>query len=549
MSEAETKQGSWWRRGVVYQVYIRSFADSTGNGTGDINGLRSRLSYLSDLGIDAIWVNPWYLSPLADGGYDVADYYTINPMFGTNDDADALISEAHAHGIRVIVDMVPNHTSDQHNWFRQAVSAPAGHPSRNRYHIMDGRGADGSEPPNNWTSVFGGPAWTRLADGQWYLHLFAPEQPDLNWASSEVRSEFLSVLDHWLKAGVDGFRVDVAHGLCKQDGYPDLEVNDDGKILTSANYEGHHHWDRDEIHDIVRDWRALVDSYCEVPGQKMMVAEAWVRPERVGLYLASDQYHQSFNFALLEAEWDATEWKSVIDTAFQAAVESGSTPTWVLSNHDVMREASRYGLPKGTDWRSWPISGPAEALDAAIGLRRARSGGLAMLGLPGSAYLYQGEELGLPEVWDLPAEVLDDPVWERSGHTQKGRDGCRVPVPWTIDGPSAGFGSGSSWLPQPTGWGSYSVEAQTGVEDSTLEMYRAALAARSEFGGDTLRWLDSPAGVLSYQCANLICVVNYSDSPVALPEHQRILVASVGMTDPNLLPSDGSVWLLAPCNP
>jgi alpha-glucosidase len=532
----------WWRRGLVYQVYVRSFADANGDGTGDINGLRARLPYLRDLGVDALWINPWYLSPLADGGYDVADYRAIEPRYGTLADAEALIAEAHQHGIRILADLVPNHTSDQHAWFAEAIASPIGHPSRARYHMQDGRGPNGERPPTNWQSVFGGPAWHRLPDGQWYLHLFAPEQPDLNWHNPEVRAEFESVLRFWLDRDIDGFRVDVAHGLMKDMGYPDLD-NAATRMLASTKQANHSFWDRDELHEVVRSWRAVLDDY---PGDRMMVAEAWVRPERLPLYLRPDEYHQSFNFDLLEANWDAVEMREVIDAATKAAANVGSTPTWVLSNHDVMRATTRYGLPKATDWRTWPSTGPASALDVAAGARRARAAALLLLALPGSAYIYQGEELGLPEVWDLPDEVLDDPVWERSGHTMRGRDGCRVPLPWDTTSLSAGFSTGLGWLPQPADWSHRSAAAQQGQPDSSLELFRSAIALRRQLGvlDEQLDWLMVNETTIAFRRASgLTCVVNFGSEPIELPEHRQVLLASVTQAHPTRLEPDAAVWL------
>ena len=543
----------WWRRGVVYQVYVRSFADGNGDGTGDIAGLRSRLPYLRDLGVDAIWVNPWYESPLADGGYDVADYRRIEPRYGTTEEAELLIAEAHDHGIRVIADLVPNHTSERHAWFQQAMAAPPGDPSRHRYHIRDGKGPDGSEPPTDWTSVFGGPAWTRLDDGQWYLHLFAPEQPDLNWDNPDVREELHAVLRFWLDRGIDGFRIDVAHGLVKHPDFPDLG-GDRTEILSSSKTANHPHWDRDGIHEIVRGWRSVLDEY---DGDRMMVAEAWVRPDRLPLYLRPDEYHQSFNFDFLEAPWDAATFRDVIASGSAAAADVGSTSTWVLSNHDVMREATRYGLPDDVDWRAWPAQGPADVLDPAVGARRARAAALLLLGLPGSAYVYQGEELGLPEVWDLPPEVLDDPVWVRSEGTRKGRDGCRVPLPWTPDGPSYGFGDGPPWLPQPPVFAELAASVQAGDPHSSLRLFRDAIALRRRHGAsdEQIEVLGAADGadtdlgddVVAYRRGSgLLCVVNMGSEPVPLPDHSEVLLSS----DPegsigDTLEPDTAVWLLS----
>jgi alpha-glucosidase len=539
---------AWWRHGAVYQIYVRSFADGNGDGTGDLAGLRSRLSYLRDLGVDAIWVNPWYRSPLSDGGYDVADYREIDPRFGTLADAEAFIGEAHDFGLRVITDVVPNHTSVEHRWFQEATASPSGHPSRARYHIRRGRGPDGSQPPNNWTSVFGGSAWSRLADGEWYLHLFGTGQPDLNWTNPEVRAEFVSVLRFWLDRGVDGFRVDVAHGIAKDMTYPDMTGT--SELLEVTSLTDHPYWDRDDIHDIVREWHRVLDGYTAIDGRpRMMVAEAWVTDqERVARYLRPDEYQQSFDFLFLETPWDEGAMRDTITSSHAASSSVGSTTTWVLSNHDVVRHATRYGLPPRTNWRTWLLDGPHDLLDAEAGLRRARAATLLMLALPGAAYLYQGDELGLPEVWDLPVEVLDDPVWEQSGHTRKGRDGCRVPLPWTRGGPSRGFGSSEPWLPQPAGWGSRSVEAQTGVAGSTLELYRTALEVRRAIlaADEHLTWVDAAPGVLAFERGSGVqCWVNFGPEAVELPPRE-VLLSSCDPADgalPGSLPPDAAAWL------
>jgi alpha-glucosidase len=503
---------------------------------------------VASLGVDAIWLNPWYRSPLADGGYDVADYRDIEPRYGTLADAEQLIEEAHAQGLRVLADLVPNHTSDQHAWFRAAVAAEPGDPARSRYHVRPGRGKDGEQPPTDWTSVFGGPAWTRLhrPDGtpeEWYLHLFDVSQPDLNWADPEVRAEFCDVLRFWLDRGIDGFRVDVAHGLAKDPLYPDVGMHPE-EILAAARGDDHPYWDRDELHEIVREWRRVLAGY---PGDRMMVAEAWVASaERMARYVRPDEYHQTFNFDFLLAPWDATALIQVIDASLTASAAVGSAPTWVLSNHDVVRHPTRLGLPAGTKPGEWLLDGDRGLLDEAKGAVRARAALLLMLALPGSVYLYQGEELGLPEVFDLPLDVLDDPTWVRSGHTRKGRDGCRVPIPWTADGPSHGFGDGPSWLPQPATWGELSVERQDGTPGSFLELYRDAIRLRRTHlvGDDELHWLPPAAdSVLALRRGSgVTCVVNLGPSPVDLPPHDRVLLAS-GELVGSQLPPDQAVWL------
>ncbi len=530
---------NWWRQAVVYQIYLRSFMDGNGDGTGDIAGLRQRLDYISSLGVDAIWLNPWYRSPLADGGYDVSDFRDIAPEYGTLAEAEALIAEAHDVGLRVIVDLVPNHTSSEHEWFQAALAAPKGSPERARYHFVDGKGPDGSEPPSDWTSVFGGPTWTQVADGQWYLHLFDSSQPDLNWENPEVVEEYLDIFRFWLDRGADGFRVDVAHGLAKDTTWPDLGGGNQ-QILAGAKTEGHPFWDRDEVHQWIRGWRKVIDSY---DGDRMMVAEAWVpTAERMARYLRPDEYHQSFNFGFLEAPWDAATLRRIIQESVENTAAVGSTTTWVLSNHDVVRHATRYGLPNGTDVRDWLLNGDRDDLDEARGLQRARAATLLMLALPGGSYLYQGEELGLPEVHDLPPEVLDDPVWERSGHTAKGRDGCRVPIPWTSEGPGFGFTAGEPWLPMPEWFSDVSVEAEVDDPDSTLSLYRKALAARPDLTtNEELEWLDSPESVLFFRRGDGIgCAVNLGTEPFALAGD--VILASNELTD-NVLPPDTAAWI------
>ncbi|MEM9714077.1 MAG: glycoside hydrolase family 13 protein [Actinomycetota bacterium] len=538
MERSEQERAPWWQQSVTYQVYIRSFADGNGDGTGDLAGLRSRLGYLRDLGVDAIWINPWYRSPLHDGGYDVADYRDIDERYGTLDEAQLLIDDAHAIGLKVLADLVPNHTSSEHAWFREALSADPGDVARGRYLFRPGRG-DGSEPPNNWQSVFGGPAWTRVDDGDWYLHLFDVTQPDLDWSKREIRDEFLDIFRFWYDRGVDGFRVDVAHSLAKDPELPD--VDPDAQAITSGNDGSHPFWDRDEVHDIIREWRHLAD---DDDGDKVLVAEAWVAPDRLPNYLAPDQYHQSFNFDFLKASWEATARRTVIDRSIDLMRELGSVPTWVLSNHDVIRQATRFALPGADDPMTFIEAGIPVDVDLELGLRRARAGALLMLSLPGSVYLYQGEELGLPEVTDLPEEVLDDPIWVRSGKTIKGRDGCRVPIPWERTGPSFGFGDASPWLPQPASFGERSVEAQTGVDGSTLELYRSALAIRRQHLADPLdfEWLASDDDVLAFRRGRLTSVTNLGGGAADLPPGEVVL-STTPLVD-GRLPGDTAAWLI-----
>ncbi|HVR31344.1 MAG TPA: glycoside hydrolase family 13 protein [Acidimicrobiia bacterium] len=530
----------WWRHAAVYQVYIRSFKDGNADGTGDIAGLASKLGYLRDLGVDAVWINPWYVSPLLDGGYDVADYRQIDPRFGTLKEAEAFIATAAEFGIRILVDLVPNHSSWEHRWFKEALTAGPASPERDRYHFAPGRGPDGSEPPSDWQAVFGGSAWEQVDDGEWYLHLFDISQPDFNWQNPEVRSHMQDVLRFWLDRGAAGFRVDVAHSLAKDHSYPDIGESGE-ELLEATELSNHPHWDRDELHEIVREWRKVLDEYPDA----MMVAEAWVvNWQRQAKYVRADEYHQSFDFHFLTSPWDAEAMRTAITTSLDGAQSVGSVPTWVLSNHDVVRHATRYGLPKDVVAKVWLLDGDRSLLDAAAGLRRARAAVLLMLALPGSVYLYQGEELGLGEVDDLPLEVVDDPVWVRSGHTEKGRDGCRVPIPWESDGPSFGFGDNGSWLPQPDWFAEFSVAREEGDPTSMLELYRSALRLRREHFVDdeVLVWLDMGTGVIAFRRGSGVeCIVNFGPEAVRLPDSD-VLLTSAPVFD-SLLPPDSAAWV------
>ncbi|MGI5459315.1 glycoside hydrolase family 13 protein [Streptomyces sp. CA-249302] len=539
-----TTPAPWWRSAVIYQVYIRSFADGDGDGCGDLAGLRSRLPYLADLGVDAIWINPWYPSPLVDGGYDVSDHRDIDPSYGTLDEARHLIAEAHGLGLRVILDVVPNHTSDQHIWFQEALAAGPGSPERERYVFREGKGEDGSLPPNDWHAAFGGPAWTRTGDGQWYLHLFAPEQPDLNWDNPEVRAEFASILRFWFDLGVDGFRIDVAHGMAKDPDLPDLGLPE-FRVIAHEGQENHPHWDRDGVHAIFREFRAVADSYAD---PRVFVAEAHVRPGRLARYVRPDELHTAFNFDFLKCPLEAGRLREVIDRTISDLATVGAPATWVLSNHDETRHLTRYG--RARTGVTTALRDHAQPTDLALGTRRARAAALLMLALPGGAYIYQGEELGLPEVEDLPDEVLQDPTWERSGHTARGRDGCRVPLPWSGDTPPFGFGPPGStpWLPQPEDWKSRTAEANRADPTSMLHLYRDALRLRRTepgFDGKDIHWLDSPDGTLLFARGHrLLCAVNLSHRSLALPAtHGDLLLASGPLDDDGLLPPDTTAWL------
>ncbi|WP_405817871.1 glycoside hydrolase family 13 protein [Streptomyces sp. NBC_00838] len=534
----------WWREAVVYQVYVPSFADADGDGIGDLRGITDRLDHLAGLGVDALWLTPFYPSPWTDAGYDVSDYRGVDPRHGTLDDFRGLVRRAHGLGLKVIVDVVPNHCSDQHPWFVEALASPPGSPARDRFIFRDGRGPDGSLPPADWKSKFGGGAWTRVPDGQWYMHIFSAEQPDLNWENSDVLADFEGILRFWLDLGADGFRIDVAHGLRKDLVEPlrDTGGRDSASLNSPPEGEDHPFWDRDEVHDIYRTWRKIIDSYAP---PRITVAEAGVSAARLPLYTRPDELHQAFNFFHLRCPWDAEEFRKVIDTSLTGARAVGTLPTWVLSNHDVVRHRTRYSLPQGIDYRAWLSGGGTDpAPDDALGHRRARAAALLTLALPGSAYLYQGEELGLPEVSDLPLEALRDPMWERTGRTTKGRDGCRIPIPWTRSGSSHGFGPGGSWLPQPDGWGEHAVEAQTGRPDSFLELYRTALSVRTRFRGDeSFGWLPARDGELAFRKGRFECRINLSRHSLPLPEG-TVLLASDSL-DGDMIGPDTAVWMAA----
>ena len=535
---------SWWRGAAIYQLYVRSFADGNGDGIGDLAGVRSQLPYLGALGIDAIWFNPWYPSPMADAGYDISDYRSIDPVFGTLDEADALIGEAHALGIRIIVDIVPNHGSDRHPWFTEALAAEPGSAERSRFWFRPGRGADGSVPPNDWQSIFGGPAWSRVTSpdgtpGEWYLHLFAPEQPDYNWSSPDVRDEFEDVLRFWFSRGVDGIRIDSAALLCKDPLLPDVAVD-------APPGPDHPYSDRDEVHEVYQAWRAVADTF---PG-RMLIGEVWLPDaSRLARYVGPGELNTVFNFPYLNCPWDALALRRVIDQTLAL----NAPATWVLSNHDVDRVVSRYGradtafsLDRRPYFHGFPV-------DLTLGTRRARAAALLTMALPGSVYIYQGEELGLWEVQDIPDELRQDPIWARTGGADPGRDGSRVPLPWYGTEPPFGFspdspdGAVQPWLPQPKEWRDLAVSAESRNADSMLTLYRDALRLRRSALASldaAMAWCPSAPGVLDFSRGDGVrCVANLSGEPVALPSGAAVLLASGPLTEGGLLPTDTTAWV------
>jgi len=539
-----TSDPNWWRQAVVYQIYPRSFADSNGDGIGDLKGITSRVDYLASLGIDAVWLSPFYPSALADGGYDVDDYRDVDPRLGTLGDFDEMIGALHAAGLKLIVDIVPNHTSNRHEWFVQALAAEPGSRERNRYIFRDGKGPDGAQPPSDWPSFFGGSAWERVPDGQWYLHLFAKEQPDLNWDNREVRDDFLTTLRFWADRGVDGFRVDVAHQLVKDfsEPFPDRASLD----LENLPHGSHPFEDRDAVHEIYAEWRQVFNEY-DPP--RTAVAEAWVHASRRARYASPQGLGQAFNFDLLQSDFDAASFRRIITHNLTDARQSGASSTWVLSNHDVVRHATRYGLPAsdGTyqNGHAWLLSGgTTPELDVELGIRRARAATLLMLALPGSGYLYQGEELGLHEVGDLPADAMQDPTFFRSQGVEKGRDGCRVPLPWTVDGPSFGFGTGPAHLPQPAWFGPQSVQAEDHDPASTLSLYRRALSLRRKLqSAEELEWLDDLGDSVLHirRPGGWESITNFGTAPVPLPP--GVVLTSSPLDDDTVLPPDTTAWI------
>lgn len=525
-ADGTTPRQNWWSNAVFYQIYPRSFADGGSDGVGDLRGVEDKLGYLELLGIDALWLSPVMRSPMADHGYDVSDPRDIDPLFGDLAAMDSLVAAAHARGIKVTMDLVPNHTSVEHEWFQAALEAAPGSPERARYIFRDGKGADGSQPPNNWPSIFGGPAWTRVTEsdgkpGQWYLHIFAKEQPDLNWENPDVFADLEKTLRFWLERGVDGFRIDVAHGMAKPDDLPD---HDWATNELLKNSDDDPRFNNPAVHSIHRSIRTVMDEYPDT----VTIGEIWVRDNaRFGEYIRPDELHLGFNFRLAEAVFSADAIRAAIENSLDAVRHVGGTPTWTLSNHDVEREVSRYG-------------------GGETGTSRARAMLLVELALPGTCFLYNGSEIGLPNA-DLPDSVLQDPVWERSGRTERGRDGCRVPIPWEGHEPPFGFTTGTdTWLPIPAEWASLTVESQLERIDSTLSFYRTALsfrAQRPEFSGDEVDWYGSPTNCFAFRrSGGLVCVLNASTEAIAMPPGEVLL--SSAPLEAGKLPPNAAAWLI-----
>ncbi|MBP2579943.1 alpha-glucosidase [Streptomyces sp. PvR006] len=529
----------WWRDAVIYQVYVRSFLDSTGDGVGDLAGVRAGLPYLRKLGVDGVWLSPFYPSPQHDHGYDVADYQDVDPVYGDLAEFERLVAQAHRLGLKLLIDIVPNHCSAEHRWFREALASEPGSRARSRFHFAPGRGPNGDEPPNNWHAMFGGPAWTRVTEpdgtpGEWYLHLFTPEQPDLNWRDPRVGEHFEQVLRFWLDRGVDGFRIDVAAGLYKDPGLPDSDdPTADERTRDSVNPLA---WNQPEVHDVWRRWRAVCEEYTARDGiERLLVGEVSVPSAREhALYVRPDELHQAFFFDLLSAPWDAAAFRAVIDEALRDIAGTGSTVTWVLNNHDQVRTVTRYAGGPGAEH---------------VGAARARAAALLMLALPGAAYVYQGEELGLPEVLDLPDDVLTDPIFRRTGSRARIRDGCRVPLPWSGQASPFGFSDGAAgvrtWLPQPEWFAEYATDRALADTRSFWHLYREGLQLRRELpqlGEGPLRWLEAPPQVLAMVRGDgLVCAVNFGSETVPAPVPGAPLLAS-GPCPAGELPGATAAW-------
>ncbi|MBV6700334.1 glycoside hydrolase family 13 protein [Kitasatospora aureofaciens] len=530
---------AWWRDAVIYQIYVRSFRDTDGDGIGDLAGVRERLPHVRRLGADGVWLNPFYVSPQHDHGYDIADHCAVDPLYGDLAEFDRLVTDCRMLGLKLVLDVVPNHCSSEHPWFQKALANGPGSPERARFHFADGRGEGGELPPNNWRAMFGGPAWTRVAEGdgrpgQWYLHLFTPEQPDFNWRSPDVAAHFEEVLRFWLDRGVDGFRIDVAAGLFKHPELPDSPDPDaDERTRDSVNPLA---WNQPQVHEVWRRWRAICEEYTARDGhERLLVGEASVpTPAEQALYVRPDELHQAFFFHLLHAPWDLAHFHRVIDDAVRDIAATGSTVTWVLNNHDQVRTVSRFA---GED----PAGGPA----------RARAAALLMLALPGAAYIYQGEELGLPEVLDLPDELITDPIFRRTGSRAGIRDGCRIPLPWSGTEAPFGFSPPDSpatpWLPQPASFASHTAERQRTDTASVFHLYRTALQLRRELpqlGEGTLRWLKTPPGVLAFvRGEGLVCAVNFGDTAAPAPVAGPPLLASGPCPEGTLAPATAAWWI------
>jgi alpha-glucosidase len=552
----------WWTDAVVYQLYVRSFSDSNGDGRGDLEGIRQRLDYLRELGVDAIWLTPCFPSPQRDHGYDVADYFDIEPTYGSLDDFDLLVKAASERSIRILMDVVPNHCSSNHAWFQAAVKAAPGSPERARFWFRDGKGRGGNQPPNNWRAIFGGSAWTRVTEsdgtpGQWYLHTFTPWQPDFNWYNADVVDYFDRMLTFWFDRGVEGFRVDAVPVLGKHPDLPDSPPAPAG--LTDAQAWGYNIYGQfyRSGHEVWKHWRRLIDDYETAhPGRHLVtISESYGTPEQVLSFMQGDEFHQSFAFDLMLVTWLAEPIRAAITDALEMLASVGGTPAWTLNNHDTQRIVTRLGRLNANDPAAFTgnnlvyVDAP---VDLELGRRRARAAITLAAALPGALYLYLGEELGLEEFLDLPDESREDPLFIRTDGAELGRDGCRVPLPWTADATTSfGFSPtpAEPWLPQPENWGELSVERQSADNGSMLAWYRTLLAHRRRLTGE-FSWvdLDDPS-CLAFERGGALVVINVGPDAVELPaslvaNREVILRTDSGSSNTGLA-SDSCMWLAA----
>ena len=578
MSEpgARPATDAWWRDALVYQVYVRSFADSDGDGIGDLPGIRSRLDQLAALGIDAIWLNPCFPSPQRDHGYDVSDYFAIHDEYGTLDDFDELLAAARDRGIKIMMDLVPNHCSSEHEWFRAALNAPPGSPERARFFFRDGLPNDDDPhgaPPNNWAAACGGSAWTRASgdDPQWYLGTFTPHQPDLDHRNSDVMKMFADMLEFWFDRGVEGFRVDAIVPVGKPPDLPAQPPVPEGTGMLQVAWENPYNNFRPEGHEIWKEFREIVDDYeRRHPGRSLpLVAEAYMngRPDLVRQYVNDAEFRGAFAFDLMLARWTKPAIEQALSDTFDL-IETGHTATWTLNNHDAQRVVTRLGRDNAdadantgenmldVDWNEVVVD---------LGLRRSRALVSLMMAMPGAFYLYAGEELGLPEVLDIPADRREDPVFHQTGGQRIGRDGCRIPLPWTDD-PATNFGFSTlpegvrqapePWLPQPEWWGSLAVDEVDGQEGSTLELYRELVAARREHAlpqGRVAAVVALGPGLVAVRRGDLVTVTNVTRSPIALDlddDHLEIATpvfssAPAEMHTPGVIPPNCTIWFVS----
>ncbi|CAI3793846.1 alpha-amylase family glycosyl hydrolase [Pseudarthrobacter sp. MM222] len=537
-----TSAAQWWQSAVIYEVYPRSFADGDGDGVGDLAGLIARLPYIAALGVDGIWMTPFQPSPQLDQGYDVTDYCGVDPLFGTMEQFDTLLELAHSLGLKILLDVVPNHCSSEHPLFQAALAASPGSPERDMFHFVPGRvlesddGGSGSAiddvPPNNWQSVFGGRAWSRAnpeseRDTAWYLHLFSAGQPDWNWRNPAVGDYFDGVLRFWFDKGVDGLRIDVAHALFKAEGLPDSPST--GGVVDGLRSNPQVS-DQEEVHEVYRRWRNLAEKY---QPHRLLVGEVNLEPARAARYTRADEMQQAFAFAFVKLGWDPAAWAAVGNDLETARQLHGATPTWALENHDIVRSATRFG-------------------GGELGSARSRAALVALLGLPGPAYLYQGQELGLPEV-DVPVQARVDPMWARGGVC---RDGARVPLPWTEDaalnhGFSLSEPAAEPWLPQPAGWGAHAIELQQRDPESTLALVTKALEMRRLLWknevfapNDGGTWRVEPGNLLiCARSADFFVAVAMGTEPVQLPAG-TVLLSAEPLAEAGWLQPNNAVWVL-----